>query len=58
MDKININVLNNDFDLTDAKTLRLQYSLNPLMAYLNINPLQNKVDVLREITKNFPLNIF
>ena len=58
MDKININVLNNDFDLTDAKTLRLQYSLNSLMAYLNINSLQNKVDVLREITKNFPLNIF
>ena len=57
-DNINTNVLKNDFDLIDAKTLRLQYSSNPLITYLNINSLQNKVDTLREITKNFPLDIF
>ena len=33
-DSSNTNVLKNDLDLNDAKTLRLQYSLNPLMAYL------------------------
>ena len=50
--------MKNDFDLIYAKTLRLQYSSNPLIAYLNINPLQNNVDALREITKNFLLYIF
>ena len=57
-DNINTNVLKNDFDLIYAKTLRLQYSSNPLIAYLNINPLQNNVDAIREITKNFLLHIF
>ena len=57
-DNINTNVLKNDFDLIDAKTLRLQYSSNSLITYLNINSLQNKVDALREITKKFPLDIF
>ena len=50
--------MNNDFDLIDAKTPRLQHSSNPLIAYLNINFLQRKVDALREITKNFLLDIF
>ena len=50
--------MKNDFDLIYAKTLRLQYSSNPLIAYLNINPLQNNVDAIREITKNFLLHIF
>ena len=50
--------MKNDFHLIYAKTLRLQYSSNPLIAYLNINPLQNNVDALREITKNFMLHIF
>ena len=36
----------------------MQYSSNPLIAYFNINSLQNKVDAFREITKNFPLDIF
>ena len=36
----------------------LQYSSNPLIAYLNIDFLQNKVDVLREITKSFTLDVF
>ena len=40
------------------KRLLLQYSLNLLIAYLNINSLQNKVDALKEITKNFQLDIF
>ena len=47
----------NDLHLIDAKTLRLQYSSNLLIAYLNINTLQNKIDTLRVITKNFPLDI-
>ena len=51
------NVLKNDFDLVDAETLRLQYSSNLLIAYLNINFLQNKIDTLRVITKSFPLDI-
>ena len=57
-DNINTNVLKIDFDLLYAKTLRLQYSSNPLIAYLNINSLQNKADALREITKSFPLDVF
>ena len=57
-DNINANVLKNDFDLFDAKNLSLQYLSNPLIAYLNIHSLQNKLDALREITKNFLLDIF
>ena len=52
------NALKNDLDLIDAKTLRLQYSSNPLIANLNINFLQKKIDALREITKYFPLDVF
>ena len=36
----------------------MQYSSDPLRAYLNINSLQNKGDTLRKITKDFPLDIF
>ena len=54
----NTNALKNDLDLIDAKTLRLQYSSNPLIANLNIYSLQNKIDALREIIKYFPLDIF
>ena len=57
-DNINANILKNDFDLIDAKNLRLQYLSNPLITYLNIHSLQNKLDALREITKNFLLDIF
>ena len=53
----NANVLRNDLDLFDAKTLRLLYSLNPLIDYPNINFLQNKKDELRVITKSSPLDI-
>ena len=35
----------------------MQYSSNPLIAHLNINSLQNKIDALRLITKNLPLDI-
>ena len=35
----------------------MKYSSNPLIAYLNINSLQNKIDALRLITKFFPLDI-
>ena len=52
------NALKNDLDLIDAKTLRLQYSSNPLIANLNINFLQKKIDALKEITKYFPLDVF
>ena len=54
----NANVLKDDLDLNDVKTLRLKDSPNPLISYLNINSLQNKTDALREITNNFPLDIF
>ena len=54
----NTNALKDDLDLIDAKTLRLQYSSNPLIANLNIYSLQNKIDALREIIKYFPLDIF
>ena len=56
-DKSNTNVLKNDLDLIDIKSLRLLYSSNPLVAYLNINSLQNKINALRVITKSFPLDI-
>ena len=36
----------------------MQYSSNPLTIYLNINSLQNKIDALRVITKDFLLDIF
>ena len=55
-DKSNTNVLKNDLDLIDIKSLRLLYSSNPLVAYLNINSLQNKINALRVITKSFPLD--
>ena len=35
----------------------MQYSLNPLIAYLDINSLQNKINALRVITKSFALDI-
>ena len=57
-DNSNTNVLKNDIDLIDAKTPRLQHSSNPLIAYLNINSLQNKTDALREIAKYLSLDIF
>ena len=47
IDNTNANILKNDLDLIDGKSLRLQYSPSPLIAYLNINSLQNKIDVLR-----------
>lgn len=46
-----------DLDLTDAKFYRNQYTSNPIIAYLNINSLRNKIDSLREITFNFPVEI-
>ena len=36
----------------------MQFSLNPLIDYFNINSLQNKVDALGITTKKFPLDIF
>ena len=36
----------------------MQCSSNPLTNYLNINSLQNKIDALRVITKDFLLDIF
>ena len=54
----NTNVLKNDLYLIDAKTLRLQYWSNPWITYFNISSLQNKIDALREITKDFLLDIF
>ena len=49
--------LKNDLDLIDIKTLRLQYSSNPLIVYLNIKSLQNKINALKVITKNVLLYI-
>ena len=55
--KSNTNVLKNGLDLIDAKTGKLQYSSNPLIAYLNINSIQNMINALRVISKIFPLGI-
>ena len=44
-------------DLEGLADLRKQYPSNPFLAYLNINFLHNKIDSLREILKNIPLEI-
>ena len=44
-------------DLEGLANLRKQYPSNPFLAYLKINFLHNKIDSLREILKNIPLEI-
>ena len=44
-------------DLEGLANLRKKYPSNPFLAYLNIIFLNNKIDSLREILKNIPLEI-
>ena len=44
-------------DLDGLINLRNKYPFNPIIGYLNINSLQNKIDTLREIAISSPLEI-
>ena len=48
---------NLDLDLYNLQLLKQKYHSNPLISYLNINPLSNKIDSLRQICKASPLEI-
>ena len=48
---------NLDVDLHNLQLLKQKYHSNPFISYLNINPLLNKIDVLRQICKTSLLEI-
>ena len=49
---------NMETDLSNLIDLRRQNINNPMIGYLNINSLGNKIDYLRDICNKSPLNIF
>ena len=50
-------VENFDSDLKKLKVLRVENDSNPIVAYLNINSLGEKINQLREIWKESPIDI-
>ena len=46
-----------DFDLKDLNDLRNAYTHNPMIGYLNINFLRDKIINLRKITQKSPIDI-
>ena len=46
-----------DSDLKKLKVLRVENDSNPIVAYLNINSLGEKINQLREIWKESPTDI-
>ena len=46
-----------DSDLKKLKVLRVENDSNPIVAYLNINSLGKKINHLREICKEPPIDI-
>ena len=46
-----------DSDLKKLKVLRVETDSNPIVAYLNINLLGEKINHLREISKEPPIDI-
>ena len=50
-------VENFDSDLKKLKVLRVENDSNPIVAYLNINSLGEKINQLREIWKESPTDI-
>ena len=53
----NYSFSNLDLDLYNLQLLKPKYHSNPLISYLNINSLSNKIDALRQICKASPLEI-
>ena len=49
---------NMETDLSNLIDLRRQNINSPMIGYLNINSLRNKIDYLRDICNKSPLNIF
>ena len=49
---------NNDVGLEGLTYLRKQYLTNPIIGYLNINTFHHKINGLRAIVKDAPLEIF
>ena len=48
---------NLDSDLKKLKVLRVENDSNPIVAYLNINSLEEKINRLREICKESSIDI-
>lgn len=49
--------LSKDLSLAELKVLREEHPFNPMIGYLNINFLQNKIIPLRDIVKKCPVDI-
>lgn len=48
---------NSELDLKGQQNFVTKYSSNPLIAYLNINSLSNKIEYLKEVCKQSPIHI-